>query len=192
MPAIGRSGRAYGISPVALERLSKTVARDRPPGIPRQQTGFADDQRRADVAAARASGKTPCRSTMPAASWSSTNPASRPILLRRHAPSPRGLRLRDDTPCGHWQMRTVVAALRVDGLHAPAVFEGPLDNPTFLASVEQNLVPTLRLGEVVVLDHLAMHQPPEGQAAIERVGACGRFLRSTVLISIRSNAGLRS
>jgi len=100
--------------------------------------------------------------------------------------------LRDDTPCGHWQTRTVVAALPVDGLHAPAVFEGPLDNPTFLASVEQNLVPTLRPGEVVVLDHLAMHQPPEGQAAIERVGACGRFLRSTVLISIRSNAGLRS
>jgi transposase len=52
----------------------------------------------------------------------------------------------------------VIAALRVDGLQAPAVFDGPLDNPTFLAYVEQVLVPTLRPGDVVVLDNLAMHK----------------------------------
>jgi transposase len=69
-----------------------------------------------------------------------------------------------------------VAALRVDGLTAPAVFDGPIDNPTFLAYVEQVLVPTLQLGDVVVLDNLAMHKQPEVQAAIERVGARLRFL----------------
>jgi len=97
-------------------------------------------------------------------------------LLRRYGRSPRGLRLRDYTPYGHWQTHTVVAALRVDGLHAPAVFDGPLDNPTFLAYVEQVLVPTLRPGDVVVLDNLAMHKQPEVQAAIEGVGARLRFL----------------
>jgi transposase len=69
-----------------------------------------------------------------------------------------------------------VAGLRVDGLGATAVFDGPIDNPAFLAYVEQVLVPTLRPGDVVVLDNLAMHKQPEVQAAIERVGARLRFL----------------
>lgn len=86
------------------------------------------------------------------------------------------MRLHDYTPCGHWQTHTVVAALRIDGLSAPAVFDGPLDNPSFLAYVEQVLVPTLRPGDVVVLDNLALHKQPEVQAAIERVGAWLRFL----------------
>ena len=76
----------------------------------------------------------------------------------------------------HWQTHTVIAALRVDGLTAPAVFDGPIDNPTFLAYVEQVLVPTLHRGDVVVLDNLAVHKQPEVQAAIERVGARLRFL----------------
>jgi transposase len=96
--------------------------------------------------------------------------------LRRYGRSPRGVRLRDYTPCGHWQTHTVVAGLRVDGLGAAAVFDGPIDNPTFLAYVEQVLVPTLRPGDVVVLDNLAIHKQPAVQAAIERVGARLRFL----------------
>ena len=97
-------------------------------------------------------------------------------LLRRYGRSPRGERLRDYTPCRHWQTHTVIAGLRVDGLTAPAVFDGPIDNPTFLAYVEQVLAPTLRPGDVVVLDNLAMHKQPEVQAAIEGVGARLRFL----------------
>lgn len=97
-------------------------------------------------------------------------------LLRRYGRSPRGTRLHDSTPCGHWQTHTVVAGLRVDGLTAPAVFDGPLDNPTFLAYVEQVLVPTLRPGDVVILDNLALHKQPAVQAAIARVGARLRFL----------------
>lgn len=86
------------------------------------------------------------------------------------------MRLRDYTPYGHWQTHIVIAGLRVDGLTAPAFFDSPLDNPTFLAYVEQVLVPTLRAGDVVVLDNLAMHKQPEVQAAIEQVGARLRFL----------------
>jgi transposase len=97
-------------------------------------------------------------------------------LLRRYGRSPRGVRLRDHTPCGHWQTHTVVAALRPSGLTAPAVFDGPIDNVSFQAYVEQVLVPTLGPGDVVVLDNLAVHRQPEVRAAIERVGAQLRFL----------------
>ncbi len=97
-------------------------------------------------------------------------------LLRRYARSPGGTRLRDHTPCSHWQTHTVVASLRLDGLSATAVFDGPIDNQTFLAYVEQVLVPTLRPGAVVVLDNLAVHKQPEVRAAIEAVGAQLRFL----------------
>jgi transposase len=70
----------------------------------------------------------------------------------------------------------VIAALRLEGLGAPAVFDGPIDNPTFRAYVEQVLVPTLRPGDVVVLDNLAVHKQPAVRAALEAVGAHLRFL----------------
>jgi transposase len=97
-------------------------------------------------------------------------------LLRRYGRSPRGTRLHDHTPCSHWQTHIVVAALRLDGLAAPAVFDGPIDTPTFRAYAEQVLVPTLRPGDVVVLDNLAVHKQPEVRDAIEAVGARVRFL----------------
>src|SRR5439155_27003610 len=58
-------------------------------------------------------------------------------LLRRYARSLRGTRIGDHTPCSHWQTHTVVAALRSTELTAPAVFDGPIDNATFRAYVEQ-------------------------------------------------------
>jgi len=97
-------------------------------------------------------------------------------LLRRYGRSPRGTRVRDHTPCSHWETHTVIAALRLEGLGAPAVFDGPMDSPTFRAYVEQVLVPTLRPGDVVVLDNLAAHKQPEVRTAIEQVGALVRFL----------------
>ena len=97
-------------------------------------------------------------------------------LLRRYGRCPRGARLHDHTPCGHWQTHTVIAGLRLGGLTAPAVFDGPIDNASFLAYVEQVLVPTLRPGEVVVLDNLVVHKQPDVRAAIERVGATVRYL----------------
>jgi transposase len=97
-------------------------------------------------------------------------------LLRRYARSPRGTRASDHTPCGHWQTHTVVAALRPTALTAAAVFDGPIDTAAFRAYVEQVLVPTLRPGDVVVLDNLAVHKHPEVRAAIEQAGALLRFL----------------
>ena len=97
-------------------------------------------------------------------------------LLRRYGRSLRGTRLTDHTPCSHWQTHTVIAALRLEGLGAPAVFDGPIDSPSFLAYVEQVLVPTLRPGDVVVLDNLAVHKQPAVNTAIEQAGAQLRFL----------------
>ena len=97
-------------------------------------------------------------------------------LIRRYGRSPRGTRLRDHTPCSHWEVHTVVAALRLEGLHAAAVFDGPIDSPTFLAYVEQVLVPTLHRGDVVVLDNLAAHKQPDVRRVIEAAGAQLRFL----------------
>ena len=111
-------------------------------------------------------------------------------LVRRYGRSPRGTRLHDHTPCSHWQTHTVIAGLRVDGLTAPAVFDGPIDTATFRAYVEQVLVPTLRPGDVIVLDNLAVHKQPEIRAAVEAVGADVRFLPRTVRTSIRSNKPL--
>lgn len=70
----------------------------------------------------------------------------------------------------------MIAALSVEGLRAPAVFDGPIDNVSFLAYVEQVLAPALRAGDVVVLDNLVVHKQPAVRTAIEAVGASVRFL----------------
>ena len=74
----------------------------------------------------------------------------------------------------------MIAALRLEGLGAPAVFDGPIDNPTFRAYVEQVLVPTLRSGGVVVLDNLAVHKQPEVRAAIKVVKSVSAFMAGMV------------
>ena len=136
----------------------------------------ADEQRRADVAADRRH----WRQTLPlhdARQYIFVDETGVTTdLLRRYARSPRGTRATDHTPCSHWQTHTVVAALRPTELTATAVFDGPMDSVTFRAYVEQVLVPTLRPGDVVVLDNLVLHKQPEVRAAIEQAGAHLRFL----------------
>jgi transposase len=87
----------------------------------------------------------------------------------------RGLRITRRAATG--KRTPVIAALRPTALTATAVFDGPVDNLTFRAYVEQVLVPTLRSGDVVVvLDNLAVHKQPEVRLAIEQAGAQLRFL----------------
>ena len=97
-------------------------------------------------------------------------------FIRRYGRSPRGQRLRDHAPFAHWKTFTILAALRSDGVTAPAVFEGPLDNLSFLSYVEQVLVPTLHPGDRVVLDNLVIHKQVAVRTAIEAVGATIHFL----------------
>ena len=92
-------------------------------------------------------------------------------MTRLRGRAPRGARLVDETPHGHWKSTTFVAALRSSGFTAPTVIDGALDGPLFLAYVRQQLVPTLRAGDVVVMDNLSVHKVAGVRAAIEAVGA---------------------
>src|SRR5438093_9257240 len=124
---------------------------------PSKKTVHADEQRRPDVAAARRQWQAwqPLRDVRQYVFLDECGVTT--DLLRRYGRSPRGVRLHDHTPCGHWEAHTVIAALRLDGLGAPAVFDGPIDNATFRVYIEQVLVPMLRPGDVVVIDNLAVY-----------------------------------
>ena len=97
-------------------------------------------------------------------------------LRRRYGRSARGQRVPDHAPHGHWQTSTFIAGLRVTGLTAPGVFDGPMDGPSFLAYVEQTLVPTLQPGDIVIADNLSAHKVDGVRAAIEAAGAALWFL----------------
>jgi len=88
-------------------------------------------------------------------------------MTRLHGRAPRGQRLLSSAPFGHWKTTTFVAALRRTGLTAPLVLDGPMTGPAFLAYVEQFLVPTLRRGDIVVLDNLPAHKITAVRTAIE-------------------------
>ena len=88
--------------------------------------------------------------------------------------APRGERVIASAPAS-WESVTVIAALGLDGVRAPLAISGSSNGPTFLAYIEQVLVPTLHEGDVVVFDNLASHLVPGVSTAIEKVGA--RVLR---------------
>ena len=79
--------------------------------------------------------------------------------------------LTGDTPETIWKTITFVVALRLCGLTAPMMIDGPMNGPAFLAYVEQVLAPTLRPGQTVVMDNLPAHKVPGIRAAIEEAGA---------------------
>ncbi len=97
-------------------------------------------------------------------------------MARRHGRSLRGERCRAPVPHGHWKTTTFVGALRLEGMTAPMVLDGAMHGAAFLAYVEQVLVPTLKPGEIVVMDNLPAHKPIAVRAAIEGAGAELRFL----------------
>jgi transposase len=79
-------------------------------------------------------------------------------------------------PHGHWMTTTFVAALRADGMFAPAVIDGAVTGDLFVAYVRQQLAPSLRPGDVVVMDNLSSHKRLEVRDAIEAAGAELRYL----------------
>jgi transposase len=97
-------------------------------------------------------------------------------MARRRGRAPRGERLRAGVPHGHWKTTTFVAGLRLSGLTAPMVLDGPMNAAAFLAYVTQVLVPDLRPGDIVVMDNLAAHKRGQVREAIEAVGAILLYL----------------
>lgn len=92
-------------------------------------------------------------------------------MARMYGRAPRGERCVAAIPHGHWKTTTFTGALRVTGMTAPMTLDGPMSGDAFLAYIEQVLVPTLKPGDIVVMDNLASHKPEAVRIAIEAAGA---------------------
>lgn len=97
-------------------------------------------------------------------------------MAPRYGWDAKGKRLRAVAPHGHWRTLTFVGALRHDRLTAPCVFDGPIDGVCFRAYVEQQLVPVLEPGDIVVMDNLGSHKSAAVRQMIHAAGAELRFL----------------
>jgi transposase len=79
-------------------------------------------------------------------------------------------------PHGHWKTTTFVAGLRLDGIAAPFVLDGPINRTAFETYVERVLVPELKPGDIVIMDNLSSHKGPRVRELIEAAGASLRYL----------------
>jgi putative transposase len=134
------------------------------------------EQDRPDVArrrvqwAARQSRIEPVRLVFIDETWTKTNMAP----LRGWGA--RGRRLRAKVPQGHWKTMTFLAALRCDRIDAPWLLDGPINGEKFQLYVEKVLLPTLRAGDIVVMDNLGSHKGWAVRQAIRSAGAKLFFL----------------
>lgn len=99
-------------------------------------------------------------------------------MVRRYARGPRGERVIGYAPGGHRKTMTFIAGLRQRGMTAPAVIDGAMTGPMFVAYIEQILAPTLKPGETVFMDNASVHKVVGVREAIEAVGAHVRYLPS--------------
>lgn len=97
-------------------------------------------------------------------------------MARLRGRAKRGERCRAAVPFGHWKTTTFTAGLRLDGLTAPMILDGPMNGVAFRAYVEQVLAPTLKPGDVVIMDNLPAHKVGGVREAIEAKGATRLFL----------------
>jgi transposase len=102
--------------------------------------------------------------------WAKTN------MTGRYGRCARGQRLVAKVPHGRWRTLTFLAALRADRIDAPCVLDGPVNGASFLAYVEQILVPTLKPGDVVIMDNLGSHKGLAIRRAIRAAKAKLLFL----------------
>jgi len=92
-------------------------------------------------------------------------------MERRYGWGPKSSRVISHVPHGHWKTTTFVGGLRTTGLTAPTVLDGPMNSEFFLAYVQQQLVSTLRCGDLVIMDNLSSHKQTGVRDAIKSVGA---------------------
>jgi transposase len=97
-------------------------------------------------------------------------------MARLYGRARRGERCCAPNPHGHWKTTTFTGALRFEGLTAPMVLDGPMNAAAFQAYIEQVLVPTLKSGDIVVMDNLPAHKPPSVRHSIEAAGAALFYL----------------
>ena len=141
-----------------------------------KKTAHAAEQERPDVAARRLA-------------WFEAQPEFDPEKLvfidetgastkmaRLRGRARRGERCRAAIPHGHWKTTTFTAGLRLGGLSAPMLLDGPMDGDAFRAYVTQVLVPELAKGDIVVMDNLPAHKVAGVRDAIETAGATLLYL----------------
>ena len=133
--------------------------RDRP-DIARRRTRWAERQDRID----------PARLVFINETWTKTNMEP----LRGWAPL--GDRLIAKVPHGHWKTMTFIAALRCDRIEAPWILDGPVNAEAFKTYVEKVLAPTLKPGDLVIMDNLGSHKGEAVRQAIRAAGAKLIFL----------------
>jgi DDE superfamily endonuclease len=113
--------------------------------------------------------------------WTKTN------ITRLYGWAEVGHRLVDAVPHGHWNTSTFIADLRRDGLVAPCVFDGAINGEAFLAYVEQVLAPTLRTGDIVIMDRLGSPRLPafvrRSRHAAPRRSTCRRTAPTSTRLS---------
>ena len=97
-------------------------------------------------------------------------------MTRLRGRSLKGQRLRMSAPFGHWKTHTFVAGLRCNELSAPWIIDGPITRLAFEAYIETQLAPTLRKGDVVILDNLAVHKSEKAAQCLKQRGAWFLFL----------------
>ena len=138
-----------------LQKKTLIAAEQDRPDVARRRAQWAKYQDRID----------PSRLVFIDETWTKTNMAP----LRGWAP--RGQRLKAKVPHGRWQTMTFMAALRHDRITAPWFIEGPINGEAFLLYIEKVLVPTLRPGDIVIMDNLGSHKAHAVRRAIRAAGA---------------------
>lgn len=97
-------------------------------------------------------------------------------MARQRGRIQKGERLKVGIPHGHWKTTTFVAGLRLTGMVAPLVLDGPINREAFVAYIEQVLVLGLKPGDFVIMDNLPSHKGHQVREAIEAVGASLLYL----------------
>ena len=97
-------------------------------------------------------------------------------MTRRHGRAPSGVRVDGAVPHGYWKIITITAAIRISGVGACLTFDGATNTACFETYVEKCLVPTLKPGDIVIMDNLSSHKTAEVARLIRSVGAEVRYL----------------
>jgi transposase len=97
-------------------------------------------------------------------------------MARQRGRIQKGERLKVGIPHGHWKTTTFVAGLRLAGMVAPLVLDGPINREAFVAYIEQVLVLGLKPGDIVIMDNLPSHKGNQVREVIEAAGASLLYL----------------
>jgi transposase len=164
---------AHGIEVKALSTIADMLHRL---GLSHKKALRATEQDRPDVARHRRRWRVWQRYMDGACFVFLDETAATTAMTRLYGWGPRGERLVDAVPAGHWKTTTFVAGLRRDGVVAPFVLDGPMTGEVFRAYIEQMLAPSLRPGDVVVLDRLSAHKVAGVRDALQKAGASLLYL----------------